>query len=213
MKNSSVKRRKTAQRMDEVEGYCFEGDPEDLVFKGFYAGINLYTKKALARELGVKKRKISSVISEAGLRHTKVVKFASGGRAELYRMIDVARLVITGGPSNGGTEGSGGSDEVRLLRSRADKAEIELEEMRGGLIRVNDVIHDVGDMLSSFRAKILGIPTRVVRALPPEARAEAEADVKKLVRDALSEIAEWKPTKRKVKTEEPANPEEQVGDS
>ena len=85
-------------------------------------------------------------------------------------------------------------EKTLLTRAQRQKAELELQIMRGELHRAEDVERVMNDMLGAFRARCLTIP---IKAAP---RIQGETDIvtiqeviKKEVYEALSELSEYDP--------------------
>ena len=80
-------------------------------------------------------------------------------------------------------------DEARLVRAKADKAEIEVSEKRGGLIDIKAVEKEWIAMALAFRNKMLSLPTSLAAELSDQTSpTEIEAILKRAITDALSEL-------------------------
>jgi phage terminase Nu1 subunit (DNA packaging protein) len=82
------------------------------------------------------------------------------------------------------------ADRARLTRAQADKIELELDELRGSLIRVPIVENHWQGMVASMRARLLSIPSKCAGQIAEPAKAQAAQDVLQThIYDALNEIA------------------------
>jgi hypothetical protein len=78
----------------------------------------------------------------------------------------------------------------RLSSARAESAEMDLAERRGESVNVADVEKRWGEMVTSFRARMLLLPpTAAPLVAAPDRIPEAQAILQKFVYEALSELA------------------------
>lgn len=93
--------------------------------------------------------------------------------------------------------------QTRLYQANAQRAETELQRMRGALSSREDVVHAGQAFVKGWTAKILSAPTRM-RQIGVITR-EQEAGVASFCRDILLEISSWKTVADALATEtEPA---------
>lgn len=82
------------------------------------------------------------------------------------------------------------SEQARLYHMQADKAELEVEQMRGNLLPTPAVLKTWQSLFANMRAKLLGLPTKAAHAVQA---AEDLADIRDAltvqVHEALEEIA------------------------
>lgn len=85
-------------------------------------------------------------------------------------------------------------ERARLAKFQADKAEIEVNTLRGNLIPAEQIEVSWSKMVSAFRSRILGIPAKLA------IRAAAEGEVKVVEQmlktecnEALSELSQYDP--------------------
>ncbi|MFK7827923.1 MAG: hypothetical protein AB8G05_27490 [Oligoflexales bacterium] len=80
-------------------------------------------------------------------------------------------------------------DELRYLKSRADKIELEVALKKGELVTIKEVETEWNKMTLAFRNKMLGIPGALAPVLADiDDITEVEYTLKKAVMDALTEI-------------------------
>jgi phage terminase Nu1 subunit (DNA packaging protein) len=81
-------------------------------------------------------------------------------------------------------------ERTRLTKAQADKTELEVQELRGILVRVPAAAEHWRGMIARARAKLLALPARVAAAIaPPEKVAACQDLTQGLVYEALAELA------------------------
>ncbi len=82
----------------------------------------------------------------------------------------------------------------RLKTAQAEKVEIEISEKLRELVPINEVVTDVGTMLTAFRQKMLSLPGVLAPGLVNISNARTiERQIKGRVREALDEISRYDP--------------------
>jgi phage terminase Nu1 subunit (DNA packaging protein) len=81
-------------------------------------------------------------------------------------------------------------ERTRLTKAQADKTELEVQELRGILVRVPSAAEHWRGMVARARAKLLSLPSRIAAAIaPPEKVAQCQDLAQGLVYEALAELA------------------------
>ncbi len=81
------------------------------------------------------------------------------------------------------------AERARLTHEQANKAELEVAELRGELVRSSEVGPYWADMVASMRSKLIGTPPNIAALIAdPVARAKVKAQAESLVYQALAEI-------------------------
>lgn len=81
------------------------------------------------------------------------------------------------------------AERARLTHEQANKAELEVAELRGELVRSSEVGPYWADMVASMRSKLIGTPPNIAALIAdPVARAKVQAQAESLVYQALAEI-------------------------
>jgi phage terminase Nu1 subunit (DNA packaging protein) len=80
---------------------------------------------------------------------------------------------------------------ARLLKAQAAHAEMDLAERRGDTVPAEDVVATWGDVIFKCRARLLAIPhiAPPILPLPNDRRGEAQEVLKRLIYEALTELA------------------------
>lgn len=95
----------------------------------------------------------------------------------------------------------------RLLQFQADRAEIEIQLMRGDMVRTEDVMAYLQPMLGHFRARLLSLPNAVA---PQVMACKSLTEIQELLRvtmyEALNEFAEYEPTRSAPAGDSPVDP-------
>jgi len=116
-------------------------------------------------------------------------KVTGKGREHLFESKDALPLIITGRKVGDKTLES---ERTRLASAQAEKTELEVVVIKGDLIPAPNVELEVNNMVSSFRAKILSLPTKVAPSVVQLADvAEAESLLREYVYEALTELSEY----------------------
>jgi phage terminase Nu1 subunit (DNA packaging protein) len=94
-----------------------------------------------------------------------------------------AKYAVADGPSLD-------ADRARLARAQAERNELYNAERRGALIVREQAIREGRVVVGAVRARLLALPRQCVqRGLVPTSR---EADVRALILEALTELAQWR---------------------
>ena len=94
------------------------------------------------------------------------------------------------GRGEGEDDGELTREKTRLTKAQADKVELEVEELRGALVRVEAVERERGDLVAAARAKLLSLPGKAAPLVMASGNLlEAERIIKNLVYEALTELA------------------------
>lgn len=78
---------------------------------------------------------------------------------------------------------------ARAAAASATLVELELEEKRGALVRVEDVEAKWADIVAVFRTKLLGVPARA-RVRDPSLSGKQVTLIDNLIRESLEELAD-----------------------
>jgi phage terminase Nu1 subunit (DNA packaging protein) len=85
-------------------------------------------------------------------------------------------------------------EEVKLKRAKAEQEEIKLARMKGTMHDASDVERVMTDMLSSMKAKLLSMPSKIS---PMLVGIEEVTDIQELIRrniyEALEELKDYSP--------------------
>lgn len=85
------------------------------------------------------------------------------------------------------------AERARLAKAQADKTEIENEVRAGGLLEKSRVIREVGDMLASFRARVIAVPDAVGQYFDAATARTVIGELRTRLYEALAELAEYRP--------------------
>jgi phage terminase Nu1 subunit (DNA packaging protein) len=81
-------------------------------------------------------------------------------------------------------------ERLRLLSADADLREIELARERGQLVAIEDVEHEMADLILVTKARVLAVGARVAPMLVGEnSRVMIQAVIEKAHKEALSQLA------------------------
>jgi len=84
------------------------------------------------------------------------------------------------------------TEKARLTKMQADKAEMEVQELAGELVRVSDVLLEWQNILADVKGKLLSIPSKLATLVADiDNPGEAQELIDTYVREALQELAEY----------------------
>ena len=116
-------------------------------------------------------------------------KTTGKGREHLFESKDALPLIISGRKE---TDKTLETERTRLASAQAEKTELEVEVIKGGLIPAENVESVVNNMISSFRSKMLSLPTKAAPSVVQMADvAEAEGLLREFVYEALTELSDY----------------------
>lgn len=141
-----------------------------------------HTQEEVAAAIGVSQSMVSKDMKAAGIP-------SAGG----VTLADVVALVQWRTRRDVGISGGIAYDyeaeRARLTHEQANKAELEVAELRGELVRSSEVGPYWADMVASMRSKLIGTPPNIAALIAdPVARAKVQAQAESLVYQALAEI-------------------------
>ncbi|WP_199794631.1 hypothetical protein [Lentibacillus sp. Marseille-P4043] len=152
----------------------------DLKEKGF-----IVTTSELCEILNLSSRRIQQLTKEDALIR------AAHGKYDLTASIQAYIKYMNEVPNE---ELNKTEEEALWTRARRQKAELELQIMKGDLHRSDDVKRVMNNMLSSFRSRILSIPSKSAGPLQGKTDFnEIKGILKNAVYEALAELADYDP--------------------
>jgi phage terminase Nu1 subunit (DNA packaging protein) len=82
------------------------------------------------------------------------------------------------------------AERARLASAQANKTELEVAELKGEMVRREEITTHWSAMISAMRAKLLSLPSKMANQVATPAKAkEAEAKLREQVHQALEEIS------------------------
>jgi len=152
-------------------------------------GAPLYPTKVIAKLFNLTERRIQQLTKEG------VIQQAAQGRYELAPTIQgYIKYLQERAFGRGNTDSDLQKEKILLTRANRQKAELEVQVMRGELHRSEDVRRVMNDMLGAFRARCLAIPTRAAPKLIDQKDIAVIQDILKAeVYEALAELSEYDP--------------------
>ena len=128
-------------------------------------------------------------VTERRVRQLRDEEVIRENRPGLYEPMDTMKRYIRYLHSNG----NGLNDErAKLLGVKREKAEIELEEIKGGLHRTEDIERALTTMLMNFRTRIMAIPAKLAGNIVKMTDQNDVFDaLKKETDEALEELSHY----------------------
>ncbi|CAN0443376.1 unnamed protein product [Phaeothamnion confervicola] len=139
------------------------------------------TQAYCAKLLGISERRFRELISEG------VIPAADKSEYDIEVIVPAycanIREVAAG---RGGGEGQAvkSNEDARLLRARADKAEMERDEMRGSLVPVDQIAGAVHSAIIIMKTRLGAVPAKVA---PLVAGMKSIPAVERVIRDNIEE--------------------------
>ena len=116
---------------------------------------------------------------------------AERGRYELVPVVQGYIRYLRDRAINGDVgEGGEASDKARLMKARADIAEMEAQRLGEELVPVDDVESAAAEMVARFRARSISIPSKAAPMVAVETTTEACHEIiETFVYEALAELS------------------------
>jgi len=142
-----------------------------------------YPASTIAKLLDLTERRVRQLASEG------IIPKAAGGRYDLVASVrGYVRHLRTRGIGEGTLDAH--SERARLTRLKADREELELAQLRGELVPVDEAAALLEKVIVACRSRILAIPNR---AAPLVSRKRKAAEVREILTritdEALHELA------------------------
>lgn len=135
----------------------------------------IVNKKMLAKILGKTERTLTEWQKEG----MPIKKNGARGQSNTYDTEQVIEWLLKRASD---TDSEMERARTRLTSAQADKTELEVEQLRGNLISLDNMKSLWGNVLGAFRARILSIPSRLT---PQIATIRDPKKIDKLIKDAL----------------------------
>lgn len=146
----------------------------------------LVSKRDLSQFFGVSTTTVDTWV----MKGCPIKERSDNGNIKLMSLPEVARWKIFQSGESSELE----NERTRLTKWQADKTELEVAVLRGELIPSEIVQKVWGGMVMSFRSRVMSIPTKSAHSVLGAINvAEAESVLKKLVNEALEELADYDP--------------------
>jgi phage terminase Nu1 subunit (DNA packaging protein) len=81
------------------------------------------------------------------------------------------------------------AERGRLLKAQADRAELEVRELRGELVPSEDLGRALEFFVTSARSRLLALPRKLALTLAPENSRDAESKIEIAIHALLEELA------------------------
>ena len=138
----------------------------------------IVTTKEISEILNLSDRRIRQLASEDALVRIGHGKFDLPASIQAY-----IEYVINRDKSDGELDKT--TEEALWTRARRKKTELDLQIMQGELHRSEDVKLVMNDMLGSFRARLLGLPTKIA---PQLIKKDEIPVIKQILKEAVLEV-------------------------
>lgn len=145
--------------------------------------------QVIARLLMISERRVQQLANEG------VIPRTESRRYNLEDSVQAYIQYIQGKNVGRGMEDEGAIDfhveKARLTKIQADKAQLELDEMAGDLVKAEDVEKELYSKITDCKTRLLGIPSKAAPIVAAETSAGAcQKIINELVYEALEELSE-----------------------
>lgn len=96
---------------------------------------------------------------------------------------------VAAGRGGGEAQHDKATEDTRLARARADKAEMELAEARGQLVPADEIADALNAAVQIMKTRVLAIPTKAAPRVGAKDVAAAEKAIRDEVVEALQELS------------------------
>ncbi|MGG4452319.1 hypothetical protein [Brevibacillus porteri] len=151
---------------------------------------NLQDKEILTSELAAIVGKTPQWIRQ--LTRDKVLKQVSRGKYSLGEAVQAYCEHVSGGKEE--------EQKPRLIdfktqheKTKAEKAELELDQMKGNLHAAADVERLLSDLILTIKSRLLGVPSRIATDCENETADVVESVVRREIETALSAMSKYTP--------------------
>jgi phage terminase Nu1 subunit (DNA packaging protein) len=142
--------------------------------------------KALASLLSLTTRRVQQLADEG---------YIPRGDNKRYYLESAVRGYIKFLKSKNGGDGIGAdyhAEKARLVKAQADKAEIDVQELNGELVRASEVSAVWYNTVTACKSRLLSIPSKAAPIVAAETNAgECQIIIDDLVREALEELSNY----------------------
>jgi phage terminase Nu1 subunit (DNA packaging protein) len=150
--------------------------------------MNNHKVSDIAKILSLSERRVQQLVKEGILPTPTDGSYHLSGCVEAYQQYLMKKQLTKNGSST-----DLATEKLRLLKAQADKAELELEALKGKYIEVTEVEFEWSNLLLAFRSKMLNMPSKLACTL-----AAAGSDFAKLeqiledeIYEALTELGKY----------------------
>lgn len=124
----------------------------------------------------------------------KVLKQSGRGKYLLAEAIQTYILHVSGGAKEDGKP-TYTDHKTEHERIKAEKAALELEQMKGNLHAASDVSQLLSDLILTTKSRMLGVPSRIATECDKEPADVVESVVRREIETALAALAKYTPDK------------------
>lgn len=146
-----------------------------------------YPVGTIAKLFMVSERRVQQLVKEG------IVPKTEHGRYELVPAVQgYVRYLQERAQGRTGAPEDYHQEKSRLVKLQADKAQLEVDELSGLLVRASAVRAAWQDMLADMRGRLLGIPSKAAPIVAPQnSPGEIMKVLEDLVTEALNELHEY----------------------
>ena len=144
--------------------------------------------QVIARLLMISERRVQQLVNEG------IIPRSESRRYSLEDSVQAYILYLQGKNVGKGLEDEGAIDfhveKARLTKIQADKAQLELDEMAGELVKAEDIEKELYSKITDCKNRLLGIPSKAAPIVAAETSAgSCQKIISELVYEALEELS------------------------
>jgi hypothetical protein len=150
------------------------------------AGAATYPVKVIAKLLLISERRVQQLVKDGVIPKTEHGRYELAPTVQGYvRYLQERSLGRPSAPEDYHNE------KARLVKLQADRAELEVEELQGRLVRADDVSRHWYDMINACKNRLLSVPSRAAPVVSSESSAGmCQQIIDDLIRESLEELSE-----------------------
>ena len=157
-----------------------------------------YPIKTISKLLLISERRIQQLVKDGVIPKTQHGRYELAPAVQGYiRFLQERSLGRPNAPEDYHME------KARLVKHQADKAELDVLEQSGELLRLDEVVLGWNKMISECKTRLLSIPSKAAPIVASETNAGAVQEIiEELVREALEELANYENSGRETDIDE-----------
>jgi terminase small subunit / prophage DNA-packing protein len=139
------------------------------------------TQAQIAAHLDLSTRRVKELVAEGVLQ--------TGADLDQSRVSYIRHLRGNASGKHTGATPTLADGRARLVKLQGDKVELELAELRGEVVRADDVARVMQAHVIAARSRLLALPSKLVALFSPDMRPQTLALSDGVIREALDELS------------------------
>lgn len=159
------------------------------------AGATAVSVKVIARVLMISERQVQNLANDGIIERTETRRYNLEKAVQGYIQFLKGRTI--GANKTDDDVADYHTEKARLVKHQADRAELEVKELSGDLLRASEVNQTWYQMVTHCKTRLLSIPSKAAPIVAAESNAGAVQEIlEDLVREALEELSDYANSER-----------------